>query len=109
MLKTPTPTAKATVATLIVVLLVKYKCTFLSATSSLVFPRSSIGIPKDWAKFNELDGTVLVTGALGWTGSFIYHELKQRDVFNVRAFVRDVEKAKTELLLTILKAYTLVI
>jgi len=41
-------------------------------------------------------GAVLVTGATGRTGSRLYHELKERGV-DVKAFVRDVEKAKERL------------
>jgi len=43
------------------------------------------------------DGAVLVTGATGRTGSLLYHELKKRGVHDVRAFVRDAEKARKEL------------
>eukprot|EP00546_Thalassionema_frauenfeldii_P004139 CAMPEP_0178926264 /NCGR_PEP_ID=MMETSP0786-20121207/18426_1 /TAXON_ID=186022 /ORGANISM="Thalassionema frauenfeldii, Strain CCMP 1798" /LENGTH=302 /DNA_ID=CAMNT_0020601347 /DNA_START=58 /DNA_END=966 /DNA_ORIENTATION=+ len=40
------------------------------------------------------DGTVLVTGATGRTGSFLYHELKRRGVSDLRAFVRNADKAR---------------
>lgn len=42
-------------------------------------------------------GTVLVTGATGRTGSKLYLELKRRGTPNVRALVRDKEKAKAVL------------
>lgn len=42
----------------------------------------------------KLDGAVLVTGATGRTGSFLYHELKHRGVSDLRALVRDVDKAR---------------
>lgn len=47
-------------------------------------------------------GAILVTGATGRTGSLLYHELKRRAGAgdaggDVRAFVRDVAKAKTVL------------
>jgi uncharacterized protein YbjT (DUF2867 family) len=45
----------------------------------------------------EEAGAVLVTGATGRTGSLLYHELRRRGVSDVRAFVRDIEKARAVL------------
>eukprot|EP00548_Thalassiothrix_antarctica_P016084 CAMPEP_0194178054 /NCGR_PEP_ID=MMETSP0154-20130528/11731_1 /TAXON_ID=1049557 /ORGANISM="Thalassiothrix antarctica, Strain L6-D1" /LENGTH=327 /DNA_ID=CAMNT_0038892871 /DNA_START=166 /DNA_END=1149 /DNA_ORIENTATION=+ len=42
-------------------------------------------------------GGVIVIGATGRTGSLLYHELKKRGVDDVRAFVRDAEKARIKL------------
>lgn len=38
--------------------------------------------------------TVVVTGATGRTGSLFYHRLKNENLWNVRAFVRNATKAK---------------
>eukprot|EP00548_Thalassiothrix_antarctica_P011791 CAMPEP_0194156618 /NCGR_PEP_ID=MMETSP0152-20130528/69006_1 /TAXON_ID=1049557 /ORGANISM="Thalassiothrix antarctica, Strain L6-D1" /LENGTH=331 /DNA_ID=CAMNT_0038864443 /DNA_START=121 /DNA_END=1116 /DNA_ORIENTATION=+ len=46
------------------------------------------------ATLGRSSGGVLVTGATGRTGSRLYHELKNRGVVNVKAMVRDVQKAK---------------
>jgi uncharacterized protein YbjT (DUF2867 family) len=40
------------------------------------------------------NGSVLVLGATGRTGSLVYQQLKQRGIQNVRALVRSLEKAK---------------
>lgn len=68
-----------------------------SATPLLGSSLISTGIPKDWSSLNESSGAVLITGATGRTGSLLYHELKRRGMSDVRAFVRDAEKAKTVL------------
>mmetsp|Transcript_22527 Transcript_22527/g.34199 ORF Transcript_22527/g.34199 Transcript_22527/m.34199 type:complete len:314 (-) Transcript_22527:96-1037(-) len=45
----------------------------------------------------KVDGTVLITGATGRTGAFLYYELKRRGVSDLRAFVRDIDKARETL------------
>jgi uncharacterized protein YbjT (DUF2867 family) len=54
------------------------------------FPRAVVVAPK------TNNGTVLVTGAAGRLGSLLYKELRNRGE-TVRAFVRDVDKAKAVL------------
>ena len=54
-------------------------------------------VPKVAAACNDGKQTVLVTGATGRTGSHLYKRLVADGVYNVRAFVRDVAKARKEL------------
>merc|ERR1719253_560130 len=62
----------------------------------------SLGAPSraagpDWSALDAGSGAVLVTGATGRTGALLYRDLQRRGVADVRAFVRDADKARTVL------------
>jgi hypothetical protein len=85
------------ISALLLVVVLTFHHSFSSSTEPIVLRSPSHTTTIDWSALNDGSGAVLVTGATGRTGALLYHELKQRGVADVRALVRDADKARTAL------------